>query len=159
MDTTSANTGSKARSPAKRTVGSNQVGMRQFHERIVPQTIRLHGPLPKADVGRLTRLSMQTVSMIVERLIEDGLLEKQARVRGRIGQPSVPIALRPEGAYTIGVKVGRRSLDVLAMDFAGHVCCREVLDYAYPDPRTLFPALEDKLARIDVALGAARKRK
>ncbi|GAB2893901.1 ROK family transcriptional regulator [Paraburkholderia jirisanensis] len=153
MDTTGTH------APLKRTVGSNQVGMRQFNERIVLQAIRLHGPLPKADVGRLTRLSMQTVSMIVERLIDDGLLAKQARVRGRIGQPSVPIALRPEGAYTIGIKVGRRSLDVLAMDFAGHVCCREVLDYAYPDPRALFPALEGKLARIDAALGAARKRK
>ncbi|HVE10814.1 MAG TPA: ROK family transcriptional regulator [Paraburkholderia sp.] len=146
------------RASLKRPVGSNQVGMRQFNERIVLQAIRLHGPLPKADVGRLTRLSMQTVSMIVERLIDDGLLEKQARVRGRIGQPSVPIALRPDGAYTIGIKVGRRSLDVLAMDFVGRVCCREVLDYAYPDPRTLFPALEKKLARIDAALGAARKR-
>src|ERR1700744_2885579 len=154
MDTTSANIGSKARSPAKRTVGSNQVGMRQFNERIVLQAIRLHGPLPKADIGRLTRLSMQTVSMIVDRLIDDGLLEKQARVRGRIGQPSVPIALRADGAYPMGIKVGRRSLDVLAMDFAGHVVCRDVVDYAYPDPRTLFPALESKLARVNQALGA-----
>ncbi|WP_176057520.1 ROK family transcriptional regulator [Paraburkholderia sp. BCC1876] len=148
MDTTGA------RSPLKRTVGSNQVGMRQFNERIVLQAIRLHGPLPKADVGRLTRLSMQTVSMIVDRLIVDGLLEKHARVRGRIGQPSVPIALRADGAYTIGIKVGRRSLDVLAMDFAGHVVCRDVFEYAYPDPRTLFPALESKLARVNQTLGA-----
>jgi predicted NBD/HSP70 family sugar kinase len=141
------------RSPLKRTVGSNQVGMRQFNERIVLQAIRLHGPLAKADVSRLTRLSMQTVSMIVDRLIDDGLLARQPRVRGRIGQPSVPIALRAEGAYTIGIKVGRRSLDVLAMDFVGHVCSRDVLEYAYPDPRVLFPALENKLARLNDTLG------
>ena len=96
---------------------------------------------------------MQTVSMIVDRLIDDGLLARQPRVRGRIGQPSVPIALRPEGAYTIGIKVGRRSLDVLAMDFVGHVCSRDVLEYAYPDPRVLFPALEVKLARLNETLG------
>ncbi|MEW6343711.1 MAG: ROK family transcriptional regulator [Paraburkholderia sp.] len=147
MDTTGT------RAPLKRTVGSNQVGMRQFNERIVLQAIRLHGPLAKADVSRLTRLSMQTVSMIVDRLIDDGLLARQPRVRGRIGQPSVPIALRPEGAYTIGIKVGRRSLDVLAMDFVGHVCSRDVLEYAYPDPRVLFPALEAKLARVNETLG------
>src|ERR1700761_6800122 len=145
------------RSPLKRTVGSNQVGMRQFNERIVLQAIRLHGPLAKADVSRLTRLSMQTVSMIVDRLIEDGLLARQPRVRGRIGQPSVPIALRPEGAYTIGIKVGRRSLDVLAMDFVGHVCSHHVLEYAYPDPRVLFPALESKLARVNETLGERAK--
>lgn len=136
-----------------RPVGSNQVGMRQFNERIVLQAIRLHGPLAKADVARLTRLSMQTASMIVDRLIGDGLLVKQARVRGRIGQPSVPIALRPEGAYTIGIKVGRRSLDVLAMDFVGQVRNREVLEYAYPDPHVLFTALERNLARVLAALG------
>jgi predicted NBD/HSP70 family sugar kinase len=151
MDTTGT------RSPLKRTVGSNQVGMRQFNERIVLQAIRLHGPLAKADVGRLTRLSMQTFSMIVDRLIDDGLLARQPRVRGRIGQPSVPIALRPEGAYTIGIKVGRRSLDVLAMDFVGHVCSRDVLEYAYPDPRVLFPALESKLARVNETLGERAK--
>jgi predicted NBD/HSP70 family sugar kinase len=146
------------RSPLKRTVGSNQVGMRQFNERIILQAIRLHGPLPKADVGRLTRLSMQTVSMIVDRLIDDGLLVKQPRVRGRIGQPSVPIALRPDGAFTIGIKVGRRSLDVLAMDFVGQVCSRDVFEYDYPDPAALFPALESRLARTNEALGARAKK-
>jgi predicted NBD/HSP70 family sugar kinase len=95
--------------------------------------------------------------MIVDRLIDDGLLARQPRVRGRIGQPSVPIALRAEGAYTIGIKVGRRSLDVLAMDFVGHVCSRDVLEYAYPDPRVLFPALESKLARVNETLGERAK--
>jgi predicted NBD/HSP70 family sugar kinase len=147
-----ATTGTRAL--LKRTVGSNQVGMRQFNERIVLQAIRLHGPLAKAEVARLTRLSMQTVSKIVDHLVDDGLLARQPRVRGRIGQPSVPIALRPEGAYTIGIKVGRRSLDVLAMDFVGRVCSREVLDYAYPDPHVLFPALEARLARVNASLGA-----
>src|SRR5258708_24605411 len=122
------------RSPLKRTVGSNQVGMRQFNERIVLQAIRLHGSLPKADVGRLTRLSMQTVSMIVDRLIDDGLLEKQARVRGRIGQPSVPIALHADVAYTIGINVGRRSLGPLAMDFSGPGVVRDAIEFSYPDP-------------------------
>ncbi len=137
----------------RQSVGSNQVGMRQFNERIVLQAIRLHGPLAKADIGRLTRLSMQTVSLIVERLIADGLLLKQPRVRGRIGQPSVPIALAPDGAFTIGVKVGRRSLDLLAMDFTGRVRRRDIYEYPYPDPRELFPTLEARLARLTKALG------
>jgi predicted NBD/HSP70 family sugar kinase len=136
-------------------IGSNQLGMRQFNERIVLQTIRLRGPLPKADIARLTRLSMQTVSLIVDHLIDDGLLARDpgTRVRGRIGQPSVPISLRADGAFSIGVKVGRRSLDVLSMDFAGRVRERETLEYDYPDPATLFPALEARLARVIAALG------
>ena len=85
----------------------------------------------------------------------DGLLEKQARVRGRIGQPSVPIGLRAHGAYTIGIKVRGAAQSRRA----GHGLRRRrgprnVFDYAYPDPRTLFAALESKLARVNQALGA-----
>ena len=39
-------------------------------------------------------------------------LLKQSRVRGRIGQPSVPLALNPDGAFAIGVKVGRRGAEL-----------------------------------------------
>jgi predicted NBD/HSP70 family sugar kinase len=126
-----------------------------FNERIVLQAIRSHGPLPKSEVARLTRLSTQTASLIVDRLIDEGLLMRgpRMRVQGRMGQPSVPISLCADGAFSIGVKIGRRSLDVLTMDFAGRVRSREVVDYAYPDPRTLFPTLEEKLARVSAALG------
>ena len=136
-----------------RPVGSNHVGMRQFNERIVLQAIRLHGALPKADVARLTRLSSQTASVIINGLLEDGLVLKQPRVRGRIGQPSVPIALNPDGAFSLGVKVGRRSLDVLAMDFAGQVRHRATLRYDYPDPDVIFPAIERKFERLTGGAG------
>jgi predicted NBD/HSP70 family sugar kinase len=136
-----------------RPVGSNHVGMRQFNERIVLQAIRLHGALPKAEVARLTRLSGQAASVIINNLLADGLVIKQERLRGRIGQPSVPIALNPDGAFTLGIKVGRRSLDVLAMDFVGKVRYREVLGYEYPDPDIIFPAIERKLAVVDTQLG------
>ncbi|MDN7179347.1 ROK family transcriptional regulator [Caballeronia sp. SEWSISQ10-4 2] len=130
-------------------------GMRQMNERIVLQAVRVHGPLPKSDIARLTHLSTQTASLIVDRLIDDGLLAREARTRvqGRMGQPSVPISLRADGAFSIGVKVGRRSLDVLSMDFAGHVHAREVLEYAYPDPRTVFSLLAGKLDHMMAALG------
>lgn len=144
--------------PVRRPVGSNQVGMRQFNERIVLQAIRLHGALPKAEVARLTRLSSQTASVIINGLLEDGLVIKQNPVRGRVGQPSVPIALDPDGAFTLGIKVGRRSLDVLAMDFIGKVRYRELLEYDYPDPEIIFPAIERKLDLVDAQLGPHSKR-
>jgi predicted NBD/HSP70 family sugar kinase len=130
-------------------------GMRQMNERIVLQAVRVHGPLPKSDIARLTHLSTQTTSLIVDRLIDDGLLAREARTRvqGRMGQPSVPISLRADGAFSIGVKVGRRSLDVLTMDFAGHVRAREVVEYAYPDPRTVFSLLAARLDHMMAALG------
>jgi predicted NBD/HSP70 family sugar kinase len=142
----------------RRPLGSNQVGMRQFNERVVLQAIRLHGALPKAEVARLTRLSTQAASVIIDGLLRSGLVVKQARVRGRIGQPSVPIALNPDGAFTLGIRVGRRSLDVLGMDFAGRVRRRESLSYPHPDPARIFPAIEERVGAVMAQLGRHARR-
>jgi predicted NBD/HSP70 family sugar kinase len=133
--------------------GSNQIGMSQFNERIVLQAVRLNGSMPKADLARLTRLSTQTVSLIINRLLEGGLVLKLAPLRGKVGQPSVPIVLNPDGAFFIGIKIGRRSLDLLLVDFVGKVRERSSLSYAFPEPDTLFGVIEQQLkamcARID----------
>ncbi len=125
--------------------GSNHEGMRQFNERTVLQAVRLHGATPKAELSRLTQLSKQTVSIIVEKLLDDGLLLKQDRIRGGIGQPSVPLALNPDGAFSVGVQVGRRSLEVLVSDFVGRVRQHNTFHYDHPDPEVLLPRIQPML--------------
>jgi len=133
--------------------GSNQIGMSQFNERIVLQAVRLNGSMPKADLARLTKLSTQTVSLIINRLLEAGLVRKLAPLRGKVGQPSVPIVLDPDGAFFIGIKIGRRSLDLLLIDFVGKVRERSSLSYPFPEPDTLFDMIGQQLkelcARLD----------
>jgi len=132
--------------------GSNQTGMRQFNERVVLQAIRLHGSLPKADLARLTTLSTQTVALIIARLSDDGLVMKLEPLRGKIGQPSVPIALRPDGAFSIGVKIGRRSLDVLLLDFANTVRMRYSQTYSFPEPEGVFQAIAEQVRAMQASL-------
>ncbi|QCB45951.1 ROK family transcriptional regulator [Hydrogenophaga sp. PAMC20947] len=138
--------------------GSNQVGMRQFNERVVLQALRSHGSTPKAELARLTGLTAQTIGLITARLDEDGLLVRQAPVRGRVGQPSVPLGLNPDGAFAIGIKIGRRSADWLLVDFTGRVRQRLVLQYPFPDVATLLPAIETNLNQLLDGLGALRER-
>jgi predicted NBD/HSP70 family sugar kinase len=144
--------------PVLRPRGSNHVGMRQFNERVVLHAIRLNGSLPKADLARLTGLTAQTIGLITTRLEDDGLLIKQDRVRGRIGQPSVPMALNPDGAFALGIKIGRRSADWLLVDFTGKVRVRETLAYAFPDADALLPVVQTRMRAIQEGLGALAPR-
>ena len=112
--------------------GTNQTGVRLYNERLVLSLIRLHGELPKADIARLTGLSPQTISIITNQLSDDGLLLKGQPRRGRIGQPSVPYSLNPDGALSFGLKIGRRSVDLYLIDFTGHI--RKALHKTYPYP-------------------------
>lgn len=136
--------------------GSNHVGMRQYNERVLLQAIRVHGELPKADLARLTHLSNQTVSLIVNALLDEGLLVKREPLRGRIGQPSVPIALAPDGAFSVGVKVGRRNMEVILVDFVGQVRQRWSVDYRYPEPGALLAEIGRRLADLQALLTPAQ---
>jgi len=135
--------------------GSSQGGLRQYNERVVLQAIRLHGALPGAEIARVTHLTAQTVSMITKRLEADGLLLRGEPQRGKVGQPSVPLSLNPDGAFAIGIKVGRRSLDVLLVDFTGAVRRRWTLDYRYPEPGQLLAEIDARLAEIRTTLSPA----
>ena len=73
--------------------GTNQSGMRAQNERLVLSLVRQHGALAKSDIARITGLSAQTVSVIMRALEQDGLLQRGTPVRGKIGQPSVPMSL------------------------------------------------------------------
>ena len=150
--------GEAADAPRLRQRGSNQIGMRQFNDRVVLQALRVHGSTPKAELARLTGLTAQTIGLITARLDEDQLLVREAPVRGRVGQPSVPLGLNPDGAFAIGIKIGRRSADWLLVDFLGRVRQRLSIDYPFPDAAVLLPAIEKNLYRLLDDLGSLRSR-
>ncbi len=115
--------------------GSNQSGMRARNERLVLSLIRRHVAIPKVEIARRTGLSVQTVSVIIRALEKDGLLKRGEKIRGRVGQPSVPMQLAPDGAFFYGLKVGRRSADLVLVDFVGKIRERVHTTYPYPTPQ------------------------
>ena len=132
--------------------GTNQSGMRDHNERLVLSLVRRHGALAKSDIARMTGLSAQTVSVIMRGLEEEGLLERGEPVRGRVGQPSIPMSLAPEGAFFFGLKLGRRSADLVLTDFRGRMRAARRKVYRYPTPdavvdfvREAAPALAGEL--------------
>jgi predicted NBD/HSP70 family sugar kinase len=132
--------------------GTNQSGMRAHNERLVLSLVRSHGALAKSDIARMTGLSAQTVSVIMRGLEQDGFLERGEPVRGRVGQPSIPMSLAADGAFFLGLKVGRRSADLVLTDFRGRMRAARRRVYRYPTPdavvgfvREAAPALAGEL--------------
>ena len=114
-------------------LGTNQSGMRALNERLVLTLIRQNGALAKSEIARMTGLTPQTVSVIIRALEQDGLLLKGDPQRGRVGQPSVPIRLNPEGAYVLGLLIDRRSADMVLTDFMGAIQARRRITFTAPD--------------------------
>jgi predicted NBD/HSP70 family sugar kinase len=132
--------------------GSNQSGMRDHNERLVLSLVRQQGALAKSDIARITGLSAQTVSVIMRALEQDGLLLRGEPVRGRVGQPSIPMALNPVGAFFLGLKIGRRSADLTLVDFLGRVRMTYRQVYRYPSPSAIIAFVGRTLPEIHAAL-------
>lgn len=132
--------------------GTNQAGMRAQNERLVLTLLRQHGSLAKSDIARITGLSAQTVSVIMRALEQDGLLARGEPQRGRIGQPSIPMSLAPEGAFFLGLKIGRRSVDLTLVNFLGKVVGMQRQIYRYPTPDGVVSFVRDALPRVRATL-------
>jgi predicted NBD/HSP70 family sugar kinase len=139
--------------------GANQAGVRLYNERLLLSLVRRFGPLSKIEVARLTGLSVQSTSAIMNRLQADGLLKREAPLRGRVGQPTIPMSLDPDGAYSFGLKIGRRSCDLVLIDFRGAIRQRARRAYAFPTPSMILDFVHSSLLSLSDSLTAQQKRR
>ncbi len=129
--------------------GANQIRVRAYNERLVLSLVRLYGALSKADIARRSGLSAQTVSVIMRVLEKEGLLSRGEPVRGRVGQPSIPMRLNPDAVYSFGVKIGRRSADLVLMDFVGKIRLQLHRTYAYPLPGEILSFVTEGIRELE----------
>jgi predicted NBD/HSP70 family sugar kinase len=114
---------------------ANPQRLRSQNERLILWLIRRNGPMPRAALAQATGLSAQAVTNITRVLITDGLLDARGeRRRGKVGQPLLPLALAPDGALFLGLKVGRRLAELVLVDFAGKIRQMRVLPHVFPQP-------------------------
>ena len=125
--------------------GGNQVSIGKYNERLILSLLRRAGGLTKAELTRQTSLSAQTITVIVNRLESEGMVVAGDKQRGRVGQPRTPYHLNPTGAITIGIKIGRRQLDYLAMGFDGSILERQTFRFRHPLPADIMGKLTQTL--------------
>lgn len=106
---------------ADRASGLNAVSVRSYNERLVLSLLLQKQSTTRLEIGERTGLSAQTVSVLVRSLEQEGLVAKGEAQKGRIGPPTVPIVLNPEGAFSIGISVGNDQTDIVLIDFVGEV--------------------------------------
>ncbi len=131
-------------------IGNNPARARSHNRRVVLETVRLHGPLGRAEIARFTHLSTQAVSNIVSELIDEGLLIQQGRRRLARGQPPLQIAMNPHGGVTAGIEIAAGQMVTVIVDLAGRLRARR--------SRPLQDAAPDRVAPlISAEIAAARK--
>lgn len=122
--------------------GMNQVLARSFNERLIMSLLLQHGGMTRLELGRQSGLSAQTISVIVRALERDSLICKGEAVRGRIGPPTTPISLNPEGVFSIGLHIDRAAIEAVLINFVG----KPVMERTVPIERLDIASVEAGLS-------------
>ena len=101
--------------------------IRDINRQIVLNYVRERGPISRAEIAHETALQRSTVSLIVEELRIDGLIEE---VSGEStgGRPPILLSLRTADAVAIGVDLGTKRTIVATSDLAGRVMEQETFE-------------------------------
>ncbi|MCY4182989.1 MAG: ROK family transcriptional regulator [Gammaproteobacteria bacterium] len=91
-------------------------------ERDIGGLVLRRGAMTQAEISRAINRPQQTVSRLVSRLVERGMLRPGERVSsGKRGQLSVKIEIVPDYAYSFGISILWDALAVTLMNFGGEV--------------------------------------
>src|ERR1051325_269447 len=98
--------------------------IRDINRQIVLNYVREKGPISRAEIAEVTKLQRSTISLIVDGLRGDGLVEELVG-DSTGGRPPILLSLRTAHAVAIGVDVGKTMTTVAASDLAGCVIMQE----------------------------------
>jgi predicted NBD/HSP70 family sugar kinase len=139
--------------------GSNTSLVRNYNERAV--LLRLHqtGTASKREIADHLNLTPQAMVAIVDSLESRGLVKELGKRTGSVGQPSTLYGINPDGAFSVGVKAGRRNLNMVLANFAGEVLFRRHSEYAVHEPSSIMEAITDFCVEVRDRLSPAERKR
>jgi len=138
--------------------GTNSINLRLYNERTLLQRLRRAGEASKADLARWAQLTNTAVGSIVQTLEESHLIEAAGRRQeGQRGQPAGLYRINPEGAYGIGVRLDRTSIETVLIDLGGRILAREAHDLLLPHPDEALALVRKSVARVLGVLDGAQR--
>lgn len=100
--------------------GSFQL-MKSMNRSLILNTIRLDGPISRADIAKKTKLTPPTVTNIVAELIEEKLVRESKMGESRGGRKPILLTIDAKNSFVIGLDVGGYRVRAVLTDLNGEV--------------------------------------
>lgn len=101
--------------------GTNLPRVGGYNQAVVLDAIRTCGPVSRVELAPLTGLTSQTVSNVVRRLLDAGLVAESGYAPSGGGKHRTLLTARPDGAFAAGVHLDPHAVVVAVVDLVGGV--------------------------------------
>jgi predicted NBD/HSP70 family sugar kinase len=101
--------------------GANGPLVGTYNRRVVLEAIRVAGATTRVALAEATGLRAQTVSNIVRRLLDEGLVVEDGRQATTIGKPRTVVRINPTSHYAVGVQIDPYGVRLVVVDLDGTI--------------------------------------
>lgn len=108
--------------------GSNLPAVGGYNQAVILDAVRrAPNGVSRVEVAESTGLSAQTVTNIVRRLIQEGLVVEAGTRGSGVGKPRTILRLEPRGRMAVGVHLDPSVITIVLLDLAGSVISHRTL--------------------------------
>ena len=121
--------------------------------------LRKHDAVSRVDLSHALGINNGVITRLSRELIALGFVQEhdQEKPSGR-GRPSLPLSLKAEGAYAIGIAVHPGWVDLAVVDLSGHPISQSSFEYEAKDPASFAEEVNARLNRLTGSLSLFRAR-
>jgi predicted NBD/HSP70 family sugar kinase len=129
--------------------GTNLPRVGGYNQAVVLDAIRIRGPVSRVELAPLTGLTNQTVSNVVRRLLDAGLVSETGYAPSSGGKRRTLLSQRADGAYAVGVHLDPDAAVIVLVNLAGEVLAsRRVRLTAPGDPEHVVDRVAGAIRRL-----------
>lgn len=107
--------------------GTNMPAVAGYNSNVVLEAVRKHNGLSRSDIAKHTGLTAQTVSNIVRRLLDDGMITETDTIAGKRGKPRTLLQLNANSRFALGIHLDPIVTTIVLVNLAG-----EIINRAHP---------------------------
>ena len=129
--------------------GTNSLRVRDYNQQLVLEIIRVDSEVSRVEISEKTGLTAQTISNIVRRLLDEGLIVEAGKgPTDGSGKPRTRLRVNPEAGYAMGVHIDREEILSVLIDLDGRVVGRS---------RSAMPEVQDPSLTMDLISDTAER--
>lgn len=106
--------------------------MFEYHQKLLLNLIRIHGPVSRVDLTKMTKLSPTTVGRIIDTILELGLIVEMGKSSTGLGRKAKLLDINQFGMYAIGIDMDMYNLKAGVVDLCGNILYSDSI----PTPNT-----------------------
>jgi predicted NBD/HSP70 family sugar kinase len=129
--------------------GSNSKQNKALNLRLVLSEIVTQAPISRVEISRITHLTKQTITNMVEELLVSGLvIETGIKKEGAVGKPSKMLCLNNTCAYSFALRLFPNTLEAGIFSLVGEPVCLLTIEITNNEQEVLLAEINSLFQRL-----------